>query len=325
MRIIIAGPVFADSFAHNVAFTLKQMGHEVSAMPATTPHRYASVISRSARLINGKVPFLFAGAKNWLLREVRTFRPTLLIALTETINEEILREVRGYGVRYCVAWWGDALGRMQEMGLLSDEWDFIFLKESEGVAKLRRVGLNAFLLHEAMNPSWHRPVAAQKNETVTIVGTFYGYREYLTLQLMNRGVSLDLYGGPLPVWSDRRVRQQHKRLYVTCEDKSRVFGEALACVNSTDLVERNSLNARAFEIAGAGGLQLFEWKPVVEECFEPGQELLTYSSVDELCALVDKVRRDPRSARAIREAAARRAKAHHTYEHRLREILSHVQ
>ena len=49
-----------------------------------------------------------------------------------------------------------------------------------------------------------------------------------------------------------------------------MFGEALACLNSFSPAEGDSLNCRAFEVAGAAGLQLIEDRPAIRECFDPG-------------------------------------------------------
>jgi spore maturation protein CgeB len=109
------------------------------------------------------------------------------------------------------------------------------------------------------------------------------------------------------------------------EEKSQVFGEGMACLNTFALAEGNSLNCRAFEIAGAGGLQLLEARPIVTECFEPGKEVLTFTSFEELVAHIDRCRRHPEEARSIRAAAARRALEEHTYRHRIDRLLDHVQ
>jgi spore maturation protein CgeB len=109
----------------------------------------------------------------------------------------------------------------------------------------------------------------------------------------------------------------HTTKYIVREGKSRVFGEALACLNTFQLSEGNSLNCRAFEIAGAGGLQLIEFRPAIQACFEPGKEVLTFSTFEELLAHIERARRDPAAAKSIREAGARRALGEHTYRHRL--------
>ena len=104
--------------------------------------------------------------------------------------------------------------------------------------------------------------------------------------------------------------------------KAQVFEGALAALNSTSLAEGDSLNCRAFEICGAGGLQLIEDKPSVATCFDPGAEVLTYATLDDIIVHLERARGDPGWADGVRAAGRARALAHHTYQHRLTRILA---
>jgi spore maturation protein CgeB len=209
--------------------------------------------------------------------------------------------------------------------MLDPGWDVVYIKDAAAVAKLKLVGRNAHLLHEAMNPLWHKPVASQANDTIAVAGNSYAFRQAICLRLMENGINVALYGGHPPVWSDPIYRKAHTGKYIVREEKSRVFGEALACLNTFQLAEGNSLNCRAFEIAGAGGLQLIEYRPAIEQCFEPGKELLAFSTFEELMGHIERARKEPKAMQTIREAGARRALAEHTYEHRLKTILRQLE
>ena len=141
---------------------------------------------------------------------------------------------------------------------------------------------------------------------------------------MARHVELGIYGSRPPVWSAPVYKKVHRGKYIVREDKSRVFGEGLACLNSLQMAEGNSLNCRAFEVSGAGGLHLMEYRPIIQECFEPGKEVLTFASMEELVDHIERARNFPDEARRIREASAKRALSEHTYRHRLERMLSMV-
>jgi spore maturation protein CgeB len=158
---------------------------------------------------------------------------------------------------------------------------------------------------------------------VVVAGNFYAYRQAVALRLTASGVQLSLFGPKPPVWAAAKIQQQWEGRYIVREEKSRVFGEAMACLNTFALAEGNSLNCRAFEIAGAGGLQLLEARPIVGECFEPGNEVLTFSTFEELVDHVQRCRRSRAEVQAIRTAGARRALSEHTYRHRLERILGY--
>jgi spore maturation protein CgeB len=327
LKIIIPGSIYADNFAENVAFTLEQMGHRVITRPPMSPQRYSSPLRRYYRLFREKVNpnDYISPEEKWLLETARQERPDLLLTLTQSISEATLFELKKLGVLYCVAWWGDAPAMMTRMGLLNKHWDAIFLKDQDAVTKFRRVGLNAHLLHEAMNPAWHKPLAGNANSDVVVAGVFYGYRQFLVRRLIEDKVAVGLYGPALPRWVYPEIKAIYTNKYLVKEEKSRVFGQALACLNSTAIAEGNSLNCRAFEVAGAGGLQIMEHRPVIGECFEPGKELLVYNSYEELLDYIHQAQKFPEEMKSIREAGAKRALAEHTYRHRLEKILTYLE
>lgn len=324
-KILLAGLVGGDSFTENIVYTLSHMGYDVIFDNDFARQNRNSRVKNIWSEFREKTSLNYiTSSEQWLIHNARMHNPDLLLAPTTVVKENSLHEIRKAGVRYCVAWWGDSPGNMKRMGLLSDQWDFIFFKDPDVVRKFRLVGLNAYVLHEAMNPDWHKPVCGQKNENVVVAGNFYGFRQYLLGKLMENDVPLELYGGRLPLWIHPEIQKQHTRKYIIKEEKSRIFGSGMACLNSTQIIEGNSMNCRAFEIAGAGGLHLMEWRPIIEECFEPGKEVLTFRTFDELMGHIERAQKFPQEMVKIRDAAARRAHAEHTYQHRLETIFSYL-
>jgi spore maturation protein CgeB len=316
MRVLIAGVRFEDSFAENVALALEELGHEVTVTLEQGHAAYWSLARRVARDIEERI---FRGRPQRtdvaVLARVRETSSQLVLCLTGDIHPEVLHKIGPHARR--ALWWGDAPANSGRWGLLNPEWDWVFCKDEFAVTKLRTAGINAHLLDEAMTPRWHRPVAEQRNDHIAIVGNYYPYRQALAMRLIKHGDDVDLFGSPPPSWAHSEIRRRHLGKYVVREEKSRVFGEALAVLNSTHMSEGNSLNCRAFEIAGAGGLQLIEYRPAISRCFDADKELLTYASWEELCEHVARAKRDPLAMRKIRDAAAKRALAEHTYRHRV--------
>jgi spore maturation protein CgeB len=320
--------MYPDSFTDNVADALRDLGHEVVTQPLITGSRHTgSGVIRKARILwdLARDRMRKTGTPNpieqWLLKTVRERRPTVLLALTQSIQDSVLHELKSLGVTHRLSWWGDTPANIHRLDLMSDHWDAIFIKDRQAVTKLRILGLNAHYLHEAMLPKWHRPVATQANDSLVIAGNFYGPRQFLTRRLVRDGHAVSLYGNlPFSNWSYPEVVANFTGKYVVKEEKSRVFGEGLACLNSNALSEFDSLNCRAFEIAGAAGLQLIEDKPCIAECFEPGREILPYRTYEQLVEYLARAKVDRAAMQAIRDAAARRAKAEHTFTHRLKAI-----
>jgi spore maturation protein CgeB len=299
------------------------MGHEVLTTGFVRHTSLGSLPRYALRVLGerlrGDRP---ARADRRLLKLARAFKPDLLLATTVMLHPAILEELGRLCPGRRVLWWGDPPSYSVRWGILDPGWDWVYLKDKSAVQKLRIAGRNAFLLHEAMNPRWHRPVAERRNGGLAVAGNYYAYRQAVVQRLLNDGVAVDLFGPAPPRWGAREIKALHSGRYVMREEKSRVFGEALGCLNTFQVAEGNALNCRAFEIAGAGGLQLIEDRPAVEDCFERGREILAFGSYEELLDHVERARRHPAEMTAIREAGARRAFAEHTYRHRLERILA---
>ena len=326
LRILVPNFPAPDSFTDNVVHTLRAMGHEVRAMQAMGFRDRG----RLQRIVHdgwaGYRPQTLSAQEKWVLDQARGWRVDLVLCLTLALRHEVLSDLGKLGVGCSVAWWGDSPANMRGLGLLVDGWDRIYIKDAQAVAKFRAVELPAEYLPEAANPDWHfvpeAGVAAE--DALVVAGNYYGYRQLLVERLDRRNIPLALYGSLPPRWSNNTVRTHFRGRYIVKAEKSRIFNGGIACLNSTSLSEGDSLNCRAFEICAAGGLQLIENKPAVRDCFEPGRELLTYDSVDEIVDHLARARVEPRWAHAIRAAGHARVLAEHTYQHRLARILQDV-
>lgn len=326
MRILIPAFCFEDSFEDNVAKTLVEMGHEVRTLGSVPYKKYWSLPRYAARVARemmiGDKPDR-VGQK--IIRLAKEFKPEVVLSVTGLLHPVVLQELGKFARGRRVLWWGDPPANSQKWGILDPGWDWIYVKDRVAEKKLRLVGRNAHLLHEAMNPRWHKPLAGQRNGSVVVAGNYYAFRQAIILKLVSEGVTFELYGSRPPRWAHPDIKKLHTGKYVTGEEKSRVFGEGAACLNTFSLAEGNSLNCRAFEVAGAGGLQIIEHRSVIEECFEPGKELLTFNTYEELLDHLERAHHDPEQMKAIRKAGANRALSDHTYRHRLEVILKNLQ
>ncbi len=319
MKIFVSGIISPDSFADNVSFALKSLGHNVFSSQSLKGNSFLNsvILGHIERKIN------FNGLWNFekkILSEIRAFKPELFLSVTQNYSPAFLAELATI-VPKRVMWWGDPISNDKRMTLLSKEWTAIFIKDFDSVKKFKIVGRPCYFLNEAMNPAWHKPLSQQKNSSIVVAGNYYNYRQAITEFLIEKGYEVELYGSKPPYWALPIIHRIHQRRYITREIKSEIFGEGLACLNSFSFYEGNSLNCRAFEIAGAGGLQLIEYREAVERCFEPGKEVLTFQTQEELCSLIERAKKEPVQMKKIREAGVKRALAEHTYLHRLKEII----
>lgn len=321
MKFLIPNYCVPDSFVDNVSFTLRVMGHEVVTLPQIAHRTFASPYRRMINELIKKINYSeITPQEKWLIKNYKLIKPDVVLTLTQSLSGETLSTLRKQHIN-TIVWWGDTAANMKGKGILDEGWDLIFIKDQYAANKLKTIGLNAFQLFEAMNPAWHKRLSEQQNNDLVIAGSFYDYRHFITKKLLADNVSLALYGGRLPIWTDSKIKAIHSGKFIVKEEKSRVFGAALAVLNSTSMNEFDSVNCRTFEVAGTGALQIMEYRSSIEYCFEPGKEILVYKTYDELLELIEKAIQYPKEMKKIREAGLKRATNDHTYQRRLAFIL----
>ena len=83
----------------------------------------------------------------------------------------------------------------------------------------------------------------------------------------------------------------------------------------------DGFNPRTFEVCGVGGIEMID-RDDVTELYEPGSELLTFTSTDEVVEAWRRSERDSAWSDGIRRRARARTLADHTFTHRARTLLS---
>lgn len=124
-------------------------------------------------------------------------------------------------------------------------------------------------------------------------------------------------------WLKHTLAYRHPlsfRRSVSREGMGSIYARSRISLNLHARVVREGTNMRTFECAGYGIPQLVEYRPGIDELFDPGSEIVTFHST---CEMVDQARRllaDADLRCRLAENARRRALAEHTYRHRLETI-----
>lgn len=91
--------------------------------------------------------------------------------------------------------------------------------------------------------------------------------------------------------------------------------------NCTSQQMKGAVNQRVFDVPCCGAFLLTDHRRQMEELFEPGREIVSYSHPDEIPGLVEKYLNAPDERRRIAEAARKRVLAEHTYDHRMTNLI----
>lgn len=173
--------------------------------------------------------------------------------------------------------------------------------------------------------------------TITFVGNLSELREYLVRRrflkrILQEGFDLKWWGPPparklrnLPfflssVWRAYGGRFVYGSEYAQVASLSRIF---LGIDRAPQI--RNSMSERLYMAVGCGAFYLCQHIEGIEEVLEPGREIETFASEDEM---MDKVRfYAPREdmRKRIAEQGKRRVSAQYTYRHRFSEMFSRLE
>lgn len=102
----------------------------------------------------------------------------------------------------------------------------------------------------------------------------------------------------------------------------RVYSATKVNFNCTSLQMKGAVNQRVFDVPACGRFVLTDARPQMDALFEPGVESVAYSSPDEIPDLVRYYLENDDARHSVAEAAGRRVRAEHTYEHRLKSLLA---
>jgi spore maturation protein CgeB len=178
-------------------------------------------------------------------------------------------------------------------------------------------------IYNALDTTTHFPVPPQPRFTadLTFIGNRLPDREarvesFFLRAAMLRPTKKFLLGGS--GWSDKPLPANVDYLgHVYTADHNAMNSSALAVLNiNRESMARYGFSppTRVFEAVGAGACLLTDAWQGIEQFLEPGREVLTAASGDEVAAHLDAL--TPERASAIGRAALRRVRAEHTYEHR---------
>ena len=92
-------------------------------------------------------------------------------------------------------------------------------------------------------------------------------------------------------------------------------------INTTSRSIRSGLPLRIFDILGCGGFVLSNYQPELPELFTPDEELVAYSSPEELKELVAYYLEHDKERKEIAHNGFEKVKTHYTYPIRLEQML----
>lgn len=332
MRVAVIGRSTAHgSFASAISVAFDELGHETSThelrmLGDSHGRRFANLTRTAQENAVSRSPRAIRMLYRAMLRDLRVARPDLILTtLGRTTREEvdIWRETAP-GVRV-VLWFPDALsnfGRQQAFGAGHDR---IFVKDPYVVDRLAtRGGIREvrYLPEGAPSDVVAWAVAnptPQRSSAMVMAGNIYPTRVRF-LEAVVDELQVDIYGRLHNDVVPERIVRKFTGKYLSGPTKYQVFRDARGVLDNLHFAEVGGVNYRFFEAAACRGVVLIDDLPQVGRYFEPGSEVITFTSPQDLVHTMKEIT-DSELA-AIGEAAHARTVRHHLMTHRIQEMLN---
>jgi len=341
MRIIIIGRFYPEAFASFIEEGLAALGHEVirlelgpkSAPEGTRIRFYLNRLSSKAHEEGKKLRgVLGLGAESVAIRRCveRAGSADLTLCTHDYLTPVDAALVKQLTKAPLALWYPDPIWSFQRHMFLNGGYDLLFFKDPYIVDLLRRkIEAPAYYLPECFSPaslgggSYDERSESRFSTDVCTAGNLYAYR----VAFWNKLADFDakIWGLPAPLWMDLGlVKPLVQNQWVGYETKALAFRFAKIVLNNLNPAEIWGTNVRTFEICGAGGFQLVDWRPGLSQLFNIGEELVAFDTMADLRAKIRHYLQSDDERASIAERGQRRARRDHTYELRLKLLIDTV-
>ena len=237
----------------------------------------------------------------------------------ELISSEVIQKVSLFGVPIINLSLNDKEsfigkirnGRATGMRDICRYFGLCWTSTADALEKYCVEGALPVYLPEGANPEIHKPCDVERSIDVSFVGQCYGNRPAIIQGLKDHGIHVEAFGYGWP----KGPLSTEEMVHIYSKSKINLGFGGVAGHRDTFC-----LKGRDFEIPMSGGLYLTEHSSELERVFEPGKEILTYRTFDELLKKIHYFLDHPDEAETLRKAGRRRAVSEHTWEMRFEKI-----
>lgn len=324
MRVGVIGPLHPDSFAQNIVDCLPEVGATAVALGPPRLARNSAHLNRLNEIASDTLVGWDLRQQRRLIEVARDQECDVIVSIASGLLPQTVDALRATSP--IVHWFPDHAANLGRQLMLAGPYSRVYFTDPGLVDRVTSMTeIPAGYLPEACNPSIHRPVGeGQSNPAINLAGNMYPSRVAVLDRLHRDGIPLDLYGAGFPRWMpSRAVMDAHRGRAVTGPEKARVFREAAGVLNNLHPAEGGT-NCRLFEAASCGAAVLCEYRPALDDLFDLEAEIVVFRNYRELLTGARRLLEDSSYGRTVGDAAARRALAEHTYQHRIRKILEDV-
>lgn len=343
-KVLIIGPRF-HYFNQSIERAFSTLGYQTRVLAYDNPvHPYTFA---------NKVKYKLSGDKLMLKRRSRTafsveadrvfdeYSPDLVFIMNgDMLLHDSIRRWRGISSGRPVGhpakvalWFFDSFTHIP---LCEDNIrvvDAVFCYEQTDLPLIRRqYGVEAHFLPQAVDPELYHPLPKAETDEPLFDLVFAGdifhslrrreiiqavVAHYPQLRIRVWGEYKPWYKNPLK-WLLRERRDVYQNRNTTAEQLNHDYNHSRIVLNIHIEQQQDGANPKVYEISASDAYQICNANPYLEQLF-PNGEVALYHNVDELFALIDEALHSDKRPQA--NAAHHIVVAHHTFAHRIRQVL----
>lgn len=333
MRIYFAAPYEREwDMGRFCVKALKNLGHNIKVFN----------YRKQAKLIGMSTLSQFPCFHQWgidkantkMKKEVTEYNPDALLTLKgELILPETIEWVRDKLGVPTILWCPDDPQLFNTVSRrIAPAYDYVFTNSTDAIYWYRDIGVKRVKwIGFGCDPGLHRRVILTKEEKmkyggdICFVGTFFPER--LEILRVLKDFDLKIWG---PGWNNIFKKEEELlKLYgnegVFLEEMVKIYNARKIVLNIQHVQQkygRLTVNMKIFEVTGCGAFLLTARQKGIEDLFEIGKEIVCYESKEELMELVKYFLNNQEEREKIAINGQKRAYKDHTYEKRMKEILS---
>ena len=341
IHVAVIGPVYGGSLpiARYVTSALEALGHRASWIDHSL-HRSSYDVFGSYRDARHRLAMQSRFAEILSLDTVTRLAedpPDLVLAIAQApLSAGVLEHLRKKQFLTAM-WFVENYRHLTYWQQMASGYDYWFVIQQDACYEaLKRAGAKQVqYLPMAADPSVHQPYVltdaerAEYGADVSFVGAGYPNRRALLPRWLSKDWTFKLWGnewegaaGLVPVLQRGGAR-------IDTETCMKVFSASSINLNlhscGEDALDPHAdfVNPRTFELAACGAFQLTDDRTLLSDLFAE-QEMIRFRRQEDVPGLIRTWLNDAPGRRETAEAARQRVLGHHTYAHRMKELLTAI-
>ncbi len=341
LTIALVGPIYGGSLPITgyVKRALEQLGHKVQWIDHSVHARSYEVMgtlrdTRHRQLLQSRLAEVLS---QWTLASLAESPPDLVLSLAQApLTLPVLQHLQKKNFLTAM-WFVENYRHLTYWQHMAAGYEFWFVIQKDPCLKaIRDAGArHVSYLPMAADPAVHRPLNLSEEDVrfygsdLSFVGAGYANRRRLLPQLLGQSWSFKVWGNEWEGATDLLPALQVNGARIDTDICMKVFNASAINLNLHSTTgtgldpQADFVNPRTFELAACGAFQLVDQRSLLPELFTD-REVASFRRFEDLASLVPAWLKDDAGRRAMAAGARARVLAEHTYEHRIKDLLSQI-